>query len=263
MSQQVNRNACPYPQSGQCSRGDDIDPPTRLRGGVDWRASLRCAPVRDACNRYTSVRKKVVMLMTQMAMMDPGPAGDSILSRCCRAIGQFFGFGVEPERMGTQDADTAPLQTAWIESDSPAPLRIVSSSQTHSSPTLSHKWQRHQQLRDRPTSALPVEERHARQEAVRGLYAAQAGAYEAAVNHFAQAAACSDVDLSAVPGFWNLNRTAMITAVRAYEATDRLRDASALEAMIRSRFRPRVLSPIPDNVTELPTRRSQPLTSNT
>ena len=46
----------------------------------------------------------------------------------------------------------------------------------------------------------------------------------------------------------------MLTAVAAYEDAGRVREASALSARIRTMFRPRALTPVPGNVTELPAR---------
>jgi hypothetical protein len=116
-------------------------------------------------------------------------------------------------------------------------------------PAGGFRWRRHPQLLNQPLSELSVDQREARHEAVRGLYAARAGALEVAVAHFTRAARCPDLDLSEIPGFWQLNRSGMVTAVDAYEAVDRIRDASALNARIRTLYRPRALSPVPANVT--------------
>ena len=89
---------------------------------------------------------------------------------------------------------------------------------------------------------------------MRGLYAARAGAMDVAEEHFSRAALCPEIDLSAIPGFWQLGRSAMMTAVEAYERTGRIRDASALNARIRTMYRPRALSSVPANVTHLPER---------
>ena len=78
----------------------------------------------------------------------------------------------------------------------------------------------------------------ARQEAVRGLFAAHAGAIDVAVQHFAIAARCDEVELTAVPGFWQLTRGQMQAAVEAYEQVGRYRDAAALDAHIATIFRP-------------------------
>jgi hypothetical protein len=202
------------------------------------------------------------MLMTEFAMMDPGPAGNSVLSRCCRVIARFFGFDSPPSgRFEERVREQLPLMPHSGQASHPE-LHLVRQSCATSAPVVPHKWRRHEQLLHRPTSTLPDEERQARQHAVRGLYAARAGALDAAVHHLTQAASCPDVNLCEIPGFWQLNRAAMMTAVHAYEQAGRLRDASALGARIRTRFRPRVLSPVPGNVTELPTRRQITLSSN-
>lgn len=184
------------------------------------------------------------MIMTQFAMMDPGPAGSSWIARCCRAVSSFFGFGDAPHR-------TKPEETTG-ERGLPAPPASLEAVPTPPAPVSSLKWRRHEQLRHRPASTLPDEERVARQDAVHGLYAAHAGQLDDALTFFTRAAGCEAVDLAEVPGFWQLPRNAMLTAVDAYEATNRFRDASALGARIRKELRPRVLGPVPRNVTELP-----------
>lgn len=198
------------------------------------------------------------MLVTEFTMMDPGPAGNSILSRCLRAMSQFFGFG--PARRescslyqsGRSLPATIPASRLHIVPDRESPHLSITS----------HKWRRHEQLLHRPTSTLTHDEHQARHHAVRGLYAARAGALAAAEDCFTHAATCPDIDLCEIPGFWQLDRTAMLTAVQAYEANGRLREASALNARIRTSLRPRALSPIPENVTELPPRRSLSLSGN-
>lgn len=198
------------------------------------------------------------MLMTQLAMMDPGPAGSSVLSRCMRRIAIFFGFGApRPEEPSTTYLRS--LHPAPSPASSPVAgpsLRIVRTHEdTGSESIATFRWRRHTQLLDRPMSTLADEERGARQHAVRGLYAARNGALDVAEHHFSLAAACPDIDLCEIPGFWQLDRSAMLVAVRAYERADRLRDASALNAQIRTLYRPHALSPVPGNVRELTARR--------
>lgn len=104
------------------------------------------------------------------------------------------------------------------------------------------RWRRHPQLRvDRSLEALPESERQARLAAVRGVFAARAGHFDAATGFFLIAAREPAIDFSDVPGFWRLSRAGMQAAIDAYEAADRVRDASALAARIRTVFRPRPL----------------------
>jgi hypothetical protein len=60
------------------------------------------------------------------------------------------------------------------------------------------------------------------------------------------AAAETTVDLAAIPGFWQLSRGGMLAAVGAYEDAARFRDASALGAKIRLRYRPRSVAALPE-----------------
>ena len=194
------------------------------------------------------------MLMTELAMMDPGPAGRSILAQGLRAIARFFGFGNPPFTQLTYSGSTAPPADYHRSPTEPA-LRIVPAAESTIAQTVStFRWRRHNQLLDRPMSSLPEEERNARHHAVRGLYAARNGALEVAERHFTLAVACPDINLCEIPGFWQLSRSAMMTAVRAYDHAGRVREASALNARIRTQYRPHALSPIAQNVTELPAR---------
>lgn len=195
------------------------------------------------------------MLMTELAMMDPGPEGNSFFSRCLRTMSQFFGFGDPPSR-GLAQERAAFWHGAADNDDTEPLLHIVATTDATALTSASaHRWRRHAQLLDRPMSPLPDGEHSARQHAVKGLYAARNGNLSSAEHHFTIAAGYPDIDLCSVPGFWQLSRSAMTTAVRAYEEAGRLREASALNARIRTVYRPRRISPVPTNVTELPTRR--------
>lgn len=208
-----------------------------------------------------SVRKKAVMLMTELAMMDPGPAGSSVLARSLRAVARFFGFGHPPIAELTRSRPVTP--TAGPRGQDPErPIHIVAAREDTIAQTVSvFRWRRHAQLLDRPMCHLPEEERKARHHAVQGLYAARDGALEIAEHHFTLAVAYPGIDLCEIPGFWQLSRSAMMTAVHAYDEVGRLREASALNARIRTQYRPRVLPPAPPNVMEIPSR-SLSLTSN-
>ncbi|MGI8484111.1 MAG: hypothetical protein ACR2OU_07600 [Thermomicrobiales bacterium] len=104
------------------------------------------------------------------------------------------------------------------------------------------RWRRHPQLRiDRSLDAMPECERSARLAAVRGVFAARDGHFDTAAEFFLVAAREPAIDLGDVPGFWRLSRAGMQAAIDAYEDADRVRDASALTARIRTVFRPRPL----------------------
>jgi hypothetical protein len=150
------------------------------------------------------------------------------------AIARYIGFE-EDEPTPVPTVIERPTTAKRTETPEPH-LSLVKS--VESGPALTgHKWRRHSKLREYQ-AALPDDVRIARQEAVRGLCAARAGAIEVAVQHFALAARCDEVELTAVPGFWQLTRGQMQTAVEAYEQAGRYRDAAALDAHIATIFRP-------------------------
>jgi hypothetical protein len=104
------------------------------------------------------------------------------------------------------------------------------------------RWRKHPLLL-RQAADDPGERQ--RTAATRGLFLARSGQLDDAREAFREAAQDPTVDLSALPGFWDLSRGGMLAAVDAYEATSRFRDAAALAARIRLRYRPRVVSQIP------------------
>ncbi len=113
---------------------------------------------------------------------------------------------------------------------------------------VAFRWRRHPQLLGQSTAARPVDvedhERSARSAAVRGLFLARSGRFDDARSAFAVAAE-SSIDLTAIPGFWDLSRSGMLAAAAAYEDVERFREASALSARIRLRYRPRSMSTVP------------------
>ncbi len=92
---------------------------------------------------------------------------------------------------------------------------------------------------------LAVHEQRARVLALRGLSQARDGEYERAQTTFASAARLDPtLDLALLPSFWALPRRAHDVAVAALHDANRSRDAAALTATIRSRFRPKALRAI-------------------
>jgi len=91
-------------------------------------------------------------------------------------------------------------------------------------------------------SDLARHEQRARVLALRGLSQARDGEYERAQTSFASAARLDPgLDLALLPSFWNLPRRAHEAAIAALRDANRTRDAAALTATVRTRFRPRVL----------------------
>jgi hypothetical protein len=191
-----------------------------------------------------------IMPMTHFAIPEAGKTKPHRFDRLTRRIARFFGLAPDPV-IPSQDE----IQRVRTRTDEPTEsfLRILESEPEEKNvPQVeTFRWRRHAQLLDQKPSCLSGNEREARHEGVRGLFAARAGALECAENHFSRAAECDDIDLSGIPGFWQLNRSAMMTAVVAYERAGRIRDASALNARIRTMYRPRSLSPVPANVRHL------------
>lgn len=102
------------------------------------------------------------------------------------------------------------------------------------------------QLRAQPANAeLAGYEQRARVLALRGLSQARDGEYERAQTTFASAARLDPrLDLALLPSFWSLPRRAHEVAIAALRDANRGRDAAALTATVKTRFRPRVLRAI-------------------
>ena len=159
---------------------------------------------------------------------------EPMVLRIARAISQYIGFGNDD----ISSASPKPVKQKQkpVQEESQPALRLMPDPDTQAQHP-SHKWRRHEALRTYE-APLPSEVRDGRHEAVRGLFAARSGALDVATQHFTLAARCDDVDITAVPGFWKLTRGQMQTAVDAYEAAGRYRDAAALDAHIATIFRP-------------------------
>lgn len=119
----------------------------------------------------------------------------------------------------------------------------IAKANDESASAVDFPWRRHPQLLGRVDASLP--ERRARVAAVRGMFNAHSGDYEAARLAFSDAAREPVISLPEVPGFWLLPRAGLTAAVLAYEDTGRIRDAAALSAEIAHRLRPRPIRPMP------------------
>lgn len=108
------------------------------------------------------------------------------------------------------------------------------------------RWRRHPQLRNRPmwsSEAMAAAfRRETRSSAARGILLARSERLDDARVAFASAARDETIDLTAVPGFWDLSRAAMLVAATAYADVERFRDAAALAAQVRTTYRPRAMS---------------------
>lgn len=159
---------------------------------------------------------------------------EPMVLRIANAISRYIGFG--KDEFPEQSPETVVQPHTRNDKKQQSTLRLMPEPEVKTQ-KADHKWRRHEQLRAYE-APLPHAVREGRHEAVRGLFAARSGALEVATQHFILAAQCEDVDITAVPGFWNLTRGQMQTAVDAYEAVGRYRDSAALDAHIATIFRP-------------------------
>lgn len=104
---------------------------------------------------------------------------------------------------------------------------------------------RSQLVARRPEAEMDGHEQRARVLALRGLSQVRDGEFDRAQTTFASAARLDPMlDLALLPSFWLLPRRAHEVAVAALHDANRSRDAAALTATIRTRFRPRALRAI-------------------
>lgn len=109
----------------------------------------------------------------------------------------------------------------------------------------------------RTDSDLAGHEQRARVLALRGLSQARDGDYERAQTTFASAARLDPrLDLALLPAFWRLPRRAHEAAIAALHDANRARDAAALTATVKIRFRPRALRGI-NRASDEPGERSE------
>jgi hypothetical protein len=95
------------------------------------------------------------------------------------------------------------------------------------------------------STELAGHEQRARVLALRGLSQARDGEYERAQTTFASAARLDPrLDLALLPSFWNLPRRAHDASIAALHDAGRRRDAAALTATVKTRFRPHALRAI-------------------
>jgi hypothetical protein len=124
----------------------------------------------------------------------------------------------------------------------PPVMEMESSTLRDETPSDPH-WRKHPMLRasSTPTMSTPDEQaRLSRAASTRALFLSRSGRFDEARAAFVTAARDLEIDLSDIPGFWNLSRAGMQAAIEAYEEVERFRDAARLEATIRLKYRPRL-----------------------
>lgn len=180
------------------------------------------------------------MLITALAMADIESRTESLGTRLRSFGARLVGHRTTP----MEPPSRASLRIVGRESAPGSPAPKVS--EAPDPPATPFPWRRHPQLLTRDgATTIDLEERRARTAAVRGLFNASCGDYEAARLAFGEAARMHAIDLAAAPGFWRLSRAGLTAAVLAYEDAGRLRDAAALAAEITHRLRPHALHPLP------------------
>lgn len=201
------------------------------------------------------------MLVTDLALRDMEHEADSLVGSLGRLLGRLRGHHPASTKrsfasVGTNGtgpgADRATVSDDTIVAGSVARFPPATAESTGESP---FKWRRHPQLRARsdtgrnPDPRSELEMRcEAKAAAVRGLFLARSERLEEARSAFVEAATDPSIDLAALPGFWQLSRRAMLTAALAYEDVGRYRDASALSARVRTKYRPRAVAPMTSHV---------------
>lgn len=170
------------------------------------------------------------MLMTSMAIMDLNVRRQSLLSRVLAFIRHRKS---EPAVAIRWDHLSAPIPEA-------SHLAPFVSEPDGSDLTVDYRWRRHPQLlQDASVTGLSAEERLARKQALRGLYFAHNGEFDAAGDAFRKAVDACDIDLTELPKFWQMPRGGILAAAQALESAGRFRAASTIQARLRSEFRPR------------------------
>jgi hypothetical protein len=172
------------------------------------------------------------MLLTEAALMIAQSWRDRLLQRFAPLVGGHRRAAIAGSH-GLHSLGQGPnTRELDVRSDSPA-----------NSPLLPGGYE----TAVRPNSAsfrMSAHESRARIRALRGLSEARSGEFETARATFANAATLDPyLDLTRLPTFWRLPRQAHEATVAALADASRHRDAVALTATLRTRFRPRLVPP--------------------
>jgi hypothetical protein len=193
--------------------------------------------------------RKEIMLMTDLAVRDLESCRGMVIGSLRHLVLAVFGRRSDHHL----PKGVAPCNARSVRPPAAAshrPVAVPRPDQQHegsrSGVTGDIRWARHPQLRARQVDPVSAgSQRGSRLQAERGLLLAHGGRLIEAVEAFAVAAQDPDIDLGELPGFWDLPRNGMLTAVRAYERAGRVRDAAVLEARVRHLLKPRPLRPVP------------------
>lgn len=159
---------------------------------------------------------------------------DSFICRVSRAIATYIGFGEDDVHLTPSTPATQPNRPVPTKRSS---LQLVQQ-ETRPERNRSHALARHPQLRTAPGPVATRSQRSAQHDAMRGLAAAKSGNLEVALRHWRRAVSTSDIDLTAIPEFWDLTRGQMMAAIDAYEQAGKYQEAAWLDEQLSSTFRP-------------------------
>jgi hypothetical protein len=189
------------------------------------------------------------MLVTDLAYRDMEACADGIVAGAANLMRRVLCPNWLDARGARVDMDAVAAPHLQI-----VPMHEPPVTNTAATDADRFRWRKHPQLRDNIRDAADREdlERGTRSAAVRGLFLARSGRLDEARKAFAVAAGDPGIDLTAIPGFWDLSRGGMLAAASAYEDTDRFREAASLAARVRIRYRPRTVTALP----VVPARRS-------
>ncbi len=179
------------------------------------------------------------MLVSDLACRDMENSSRSMLQwlvgafrRCVRRPAAL------PDHGGARSDGEGPLVTT-----APIPLPVTIDPATD----VRFRWRKHPYLLIQDTavsSPLDLDDpgRGARAATTRGLFLARSSRFDEAREAFTVAARETSIDLTAIPGFWDLPRGGMLAAAEAYERAGRIREAASLSAQIRLKYRPRMVA---------------------
>lgn len=193
--------------------------------------------------------RKGIMLMTDLAFRDLDSRRGTVIGSLRHLVLAVFGRRSDhhlPKGIAPCDSRSVRAPASASCRPAAAPRSDQQDEGSHSGSTGDTRWARHPQLRSRQVdSVIAGSQRASRLQAERGLLLAHGGRLVEAVEAFSVAAQDPDINLGELPGFWDLPRNGMLTAVRAYERAGRIRDAAVLDARIRHLLKPRPLRSVP------------------
>jgi hypothetical protein len=175
------------------------------------------------------------MLVSDLACREMEDRSRSALARMTRAIRACLRLPAANQATTIHDQVDKDLRS---ESLVPVPLPVAAATDHR------FRWRKHPMLLGRDATVEPDGDdpgRGARAAATRGLFLARSSRFDDAQEAFTIAAREKSIDLTALPGFWELPRGGMLSAVEAYETAGRIREAASLSARIRLKFKPRLV----------------------